>query len=78
MSYRAGTIGLGGYGVPDNYPRIICDGCGHTERADLPRRGVYGPPPMPFKRGWSGKYNDDGRTRHDMCPACKKAAKAKP
>jgi hypothetical protein len=67
MSYIAGTQGLGGFGVPDGPPRIVCDGCGMVRRLNTDR-----PPPkwfldMKAPPGWK---RTKALPRRDWCPRC--------
>ena len=76
MSYRAGTRGLGRLGIPDDVPRIVCDGCGTTYPLVL--RGAAGAPPSWFLNGkappkWrlARSGSDSDTVRRDYCPLCK-------
>jgi len=69
MTYRAGTLGLSPIGIPDDTPRIVCDGCGLVYRIAVDRL-----PPKWFldgksPRGWLRDVDGHG-VRHDACPAC--------
>ena len=69
MAYRAGTRNLGPLGIPDDVPRVICDGCGLVHRIKPNRL-----PPMWMLDGkappkWRRSRDADGK-RRDVCPRC--------
>ena len=69
MSYIPGSFGLARIGIPDDTPRVVCDGCGMVLRIKADR-----PPPAwlldgKAPKGW--KFVRDGERRKDMCPRCK-------
>jgi hypothetical protein len=73
VTYRTGTAALGGLGIADGDPRIICDNCG-TARII----GRNGPPPSWFLDGkavpgWRKVHEKDSPSgmRQDFCARCK-------
>lgn len=75
MTYHSGTSGLGHIGIPDDVPRIVCDGCGRVHRIAQGR-----PPPTWFldgkaPKGWRRDREElsGGRLRRrDFCPECRR------
>jgi len=73
MSYIAGTQGLGGFGVPDGPPRIVCDGCGKVRRIEgFPPAWFMDGKPIP---GWRmRRVGEGGCKRIDHCADCRSEA----
>lgn len=73
MTYHCGTSGLAPIGIPNDTPRIVCDGCGIVYRIKTDR-----PPPSWFLDGkappkWRKVIDGSivSGTRRDYCPRCK-------
>lgn len=72
MTYRAGTRGLSMLGIPDDEPRVICDGDGcrrvlRVNTSHIPPRWLLdgkAPPRWRLAR-------DENGNRRDFCPRCK-------
>lgn len=76
MTYYAGTYGLGPIGIPNDEPRIVCDGCGLVRYVMSARDKAF---PIWFLNGkqpprWS-RVNEgtivDPAVRH-YCKDCKR------